>query len=405
VIRSLSLSFAVLAAAVLAALLVGPGVAAPTADPGVTNTEVLIGGTTPLSGEAAAASATALGAKAYFDYLNARGGVNRRKIRYKYVDDGYDPARTVQETRELVIRDRVFAVFNSLGTAHNLATREYLNASKVPQLFVASGWSGWGRSYRQFPYTMGFIPTYTAEAKIYARHILSTRKSSRIAVLYQDDEYGQELLNAFRRALGRRARQIVATRSYEPSEANVQSQVTALRQSNATTLMLFAFGTRAIQAFVAVKRLGWKPQIYINAVAAATSTMQIASTTGQTEGAISIAFFKDPADPRWRKDKAYLLYRKIMRRYLSGKTVTNGYYMAGMASAYAMAQALRKAGRNLTRASMLRAVNRMNFKDPFTLPGIRVKTSASDHFPIEQAQLQRWRKGRWRAFGKLATAR
>jgi len=397
-----------LAAAVVSAVLVGGGAAAPATDPGVTSNEVLIGGTVPLSGEAASGGATALGADAYFKYVNARGGVNKRKIRYKYVDDAYDPGKTAQETLKLVVGDKVFAIFNSLGTSQNKAVREYLNAKKVPQLFVASGWSGWGREYRKYPWTMGFIPTYTAEGKIYARHILATRKSAKIAVLYQDDDYGKELLAGLRKGLGKRAKQIVSTKSYEPTDPSVQSQVSALRSSGANTLMIFAFGTRAIQAFVAVKKLGWKPRIYVNAVAAATSTMQIASTTGQTEGAISIAFFKDPADPRWRADKGYKLYRTIMKRYLPGKTLANGYYMAGMAAAYAMTETLRKAGRNLTRAGLMRAVTRLNVKDPFALPGVRVKTTPTDRFPIQLAQLERWRgsqsTGRWRPFGKLVSA-
>jgi branched-chain amino acid transport system substrate-binding protein len=404
-IRAVAFSSGLLAALVAASLAVG----APGADPGVTSGEVLIGGTTPLTGEAAAAAATARGADAYFKWLNARGGVNRRKIRYKYVDDAYDPGKTVQATRELVLSDRVFAVFNSLGTAHNIATRPYLNSNKVPQLFVASGWSGWGRQFRQFPWTMGFIPTYTAEAKIYARHILKTRKNARIAVLYQDDEYGRELLDGLRKGLGRRARQIVATASYDPAEQEVFGAVTRLKSSNANTLMLFAFGTRAIQAFVQVKRLAWKPQIYVNAVAAATTTMRVAASRGQTEGAISIAFFKDPADPQFARDKGFLLYRTIMRRYLPKADLKSGYYMAGMASAYAMAEALRKAGRNLTRAGLMRAVQRLNIRVPFALNGIRVKTSPTDHFPIEQAQLERWKgnatTGRWRAFGKVVSAR
>jgi branched-chain amino acid transport system substrate-binding protein len=279
----------------------------------------------------------------------------------------------------------------------------------VPQLFVASGWSSFGSDYRKYPWTMGFIPTYTAEGKLYARHILKTRKNARIAVLYQDDDYGRELLSGFRKGMARKTSQIVSTKSYDPTEPTVQSQVTSLRQSNANTLMIFAFGLKAVQAFGAVKRLGWKPQIYVNAVAAATSTMRIAASTGQTEGAISMAFFKDPADPRWRKDKGYKLYRSIMTRYLPGKSLDNGYFMAGMASAYAMTEALRKAGRNLTRAGLMRAVTRLNIGDPFVLPGIRVKTKPTDRFPIQQGQLQRWHgnqnTGRWRRLGKVVAAR
>jgi len=185
------ISSLLLAAAVVLAVLVGGGAASPSSDPGVTGNEVLLGGTVPLSGEAASGGLTAYGADAYFKWVDAHGGVKGRKIRYKYLDDAYDPAKTVQDTRQLVSQDRVFAIFNSLGTAQNIAVRPYLNQVKVPQLFVASGWSGWGRDYRKYPFTMGFIPTYAAEGKIYARNILATHKNAKIAVLYQNDEYGK----------------------------------------------------------------------------------------------------------------------------------------------------------------------------------------------------------------------
>jgi ABC-type branched-subunit amino acid transport system substrate-binding protein len=387
--------------------LAGVGSAAHESDPGVTSTSVLIGGTVPLSGEAAAAGNTARGADAYFRYVNAHGGVHKRKIIYKYLDDEYDPGRTVQDVRELVQQDNVFATFNILGTANNLAVRPFLNAVKVPQLFVASGATTWGRDFRKYPWTIGFIPSYSAEGEIYAHDILKTRPRSKIAILYQDDDYGQDLLSAFEKGLGAKGRRlIVAKQGYDPTQTDVQSQVARLRASNATTLMLFAFGKFAIQAFVYVKRLGWQPQIYLNAVAASSSVMAIASGGGQTEGTISISFFKDPAEvARWRQDAGYKLFVRILKKYLPGADTRDGYYMAGMASAYAMAQTLRQAGRNLTRAEVIRAAMHLNFRDPFTLPGIRIKTSPRDHFPIEQVQLERWHvKGGWKQFGKLLRA-
>ena len=375
------------------------------ADPGVTRTSVLLGGTVPLSGEASAAGATARGADLYFRYVNDRGGVFRRKIRYRYLDDAYDPGRTVQATRQLVQQERVFAILNPVATAHSIATRPFLNALRVPQLFIASGWSGWGKEARRFPWTIGLIPTYTAEGIVYGRHILRTRPRARIAVLYQDDEYGRELVAGLKKGLGRRARQIVAQQSYDPTSADVAAQVSRLKGSRANTLMIFAFGKFAIQAFVLVKRLDWEPQIYVNAVAAATSVMLIASGSGQTQGAISIGFFKDPADPRWGKDRGVLLFKRIMRRYGRGRDVRNGYYLAGMASAYTMVETLRKAGRNLTRRAVMSAATRLNIRNnPFALPGIRIQTSARDRFPIEQMQLQRWRNNRWRPIGRLVSA-
>lgn len=407
--------------AALLALVLPLCVQASTAgDPGVTSTSILIGGTVPLSGEAASGGLTAKGAGAYFAYVNAHGGVFKRKINYKFVDDQYDPSRTIQATRQLVEQDHIFADFNSLGTAQNLAIRPYLNSKGVPHLFVASGWGGWGREYKRYPYTMGFIPTYTSEGIVYGRYIQKKIPSAKIGVLYQDDEYGRELLSALKKGLGSKARQIASQQSYDPTSTDVQSQIVRLKASGANVLVVIAFGKFAIQALVYVKKLGWKPkQIFVNAVAAATSVMLLAKASGETEGAISVAFFKDPADPRFDHDKGMNLYKSIMSKYGGGgrpgpasncarktaPTWCSGYYLAGMASAYAMVEALKKAGKNLTRKGLLRAVTHLDLRnDPFALNGIRIKTTPSDHFPIEQAQLQRWRGTRWHEFGKLVSA-
>jgi branched-chain amino acid transport system substrate-binding protein len=394
--------------------------ASSAADPGVTGTSILIGGTVPLSGEAASGGLTARGADAYFRYTNARKGVFKRKINYDYKDDAYDPAKTIQATRELVQQDRVFAIFNPLGTAHNIATRAYLNQVGVPQLFVASGWGGWARDARQYPLTIGLIPTYTGEGIIYARYIKSKIKGAKIGVLYQDDEYGRELLSGLKKGLGSKQGLIVSSKSYDPTSTDVSSQVSSLKASGANVVMIFAFGKFAIQSFVYIKRLGWKPkQVFVNAVAAATSVLQLASTSGQTEGAISAAFFKDPADPSFNKDKGMKLYKSIMAKYGNGgkpgpaskckagvpPNWCSAYYLAGMASASVMVDALRGAGKNLSRKSLMKAVLHLNIKNnPFVLPGITIKTSPTDRWPIEQAQLERWHAGRWHPFGKLVSA-
>ncbi len=398
----------VLALAVVAAAAVTSALAGRAADPGVSKSRILIGGTTPLSGEAATGGATARGAGAYFEYLNSHGGVRGRQIDYRYLDDAYEPARTIQATRQLVQQDGVFALFNSLGTAQNLQVRPYLNEAGVPQLFVASGATTWGRDHRKYPWTIGFIPTYRAEGIIYGQQILRTHPHARVAALYQDDEYGQDLLGGLRKGLGRRQAQLVAQQGYDPTGTDVQAQIARLKASNADTLMIFAFGKFAIQAFVYVNRLGWRPRIYVNAVAASTSVLTLASEGGsnkRTEGTISIAFFKDPADPSWRNDRGFKLYASIMRRYLPGANPKDGYYMAGMAPAYALAETLRRAGKNPTRKAAIAAASRLDLRDdPFVLPGIRIKTSPTDHFPIEQVQLQRWHAGRWLRFGKLVKA-
>jgi branched-chain amino acid transport system substrate-binding protein len=394
-------------ALVLLALVASPiALADFAADPGISNDSILIGGTAPLSGEASSAGAVSRGAAAYFAYVNARGGVNGRKIEYKVLDDGYDPARTIQAVRQLVQQDRVFAVFNTLGTSNNLAIRDFLNQSGVPQLFVASGATTWGRDAKRFPWTIGYIPSYQTEGIVLARQVLKTKPSARIAVLYQDDDYGKDLLAGFRRGLGAKGRQLVKAVGYDPTGADVNSQVAELRATKATIFMVFAFGKFAIQAEIQAAKLGWRPQVYVNAVASSTSLMTIASLTGAKaviKGAVSIVFIKDPSDPRWAKDPGIALFQRIMRA-AGARDLKNGYYVAGMASAFTLVDALRKGGKNLTRASIMAAARSLNeANNPFVVPGITVKTSSTDAFPMQQVALERWTGTHWSIFtGPLA---
>ncbi len=397
-----------LAAAVALAVGIPGAFAGSAADPGVTSSSILIGGTTPLSGSAQAFASVAKGANAYFKYVNARGGVFKRKINYKFVNDAYNPAETVRQTRQLVQEDKVFAIFNSLGTEHNLAIRPYLNEVEVPQLFAATGATTMGRDHSQYPWTIAYQPTYIAEGAMYGSYIRRTMPTRRIAILYQDDDYGKDLINGLQRGLGPRASRIVAREGHAATDDNVESQVAKLKSSGATVLMLFTTPKFTIQAFQYVNKLGWKPKIFVNAVSSASNIMTISSSRGENkrvEGAISIVFLKDPNDPKWARDPGVKLYRQIMRKYGSGnpKDVYNVY---GMAVAYSFVDALRHAGRNPTRRSVMNAVLRLNeTKNPFVLPGMSVRTSANDHYPLDQARLERWSKGKWISFGGLLKAR
>src|SRR5829696_6355781 len=289
--------------AVALVLTAGAASARPSADPGVSANEIVIGGTVPLSGIAASYASVGRGADAYFKYVNARGGVNGRRINYKFVDDQYNPSQTVQAVRQLVQQDHVCAIFNSLGTEHNLAVRSYLNAAKVPQLFVGSGASTFGRDYRRYPYTIGYLPSYVGEGRVYARHILAARPKAKIAVLVQNDDYGKDLLAGFRSGLGRKQRQIVATQTYDPLSTDVASQIARLKSSGANVLMVIATPPFAIRGVVAANRLGWRPQLYINQVGSATNIMRIISATASAraiEGAITFQSVKDPTSPRYK---------------------------------------------------------------------------------------------------------
>ena len=378
--------------------------ARPTATPGVNANEIRLGSSVPLSGEAAAAGNVARGADAYFKYVNAKGGVFGRKITYKYLDDGYEPQRTFLDVRQLVQQDGVFAIFNSLGTSNNAAIRGFLNQAGVPQLFVASGASTFGRDYKKYPWTIGFIPTYSAEGRVYARYLAKNKPGAKIAVLYQDDDYGKELVSGLQSGLGARKSLVVKKVGYDPTASDVRSEVAQLKASKAKVFMIFAFGKFAVQAFITANQLGWHPQIVVNDVAAATSLMQL-SPPKATEGALSIVFGKDPDAPIWKRDKGLKLFRSVMSRYAAGQT-PNGYYAAGMAAAYTLVDTLKKAGKNLTRKSVMTAATHLNEKtNPFVLPGIRIHTTPSYRFPISQVRLERWHKGHWVIFGPLLAAR
>jgi branched-chain amino acid transport system substrate-binding protein len=395
------LALAVLSALVLAAT----AGAREQSDPGVTPTSVLIGGTVPLTGPAAAFGTVGPGAKAYFDYVNAKGGVNGRSITYLYYDDAYDPAQTVQLTRKLVEQDRVFAIFNSVGTANNLAIREYLNAQKVPQLFVADGSQQIGRSYVSYPWTMGFLMSYRGEGNVYGKNLVRTRPHARIAVLYENTDLGRDMLTGLTRAIAGKGPKIVASESYEFTASDVSSQIARLKASGADTLMLFATPQFFIQAVVTAHKLGWKPQLYIASVSIEPGIMAIARYNAPelTKGALSIAFVKNPNDPIWAKDPAVALYRKIMRTYDPSGKPSDVYNWYGMTVAWTMVETLRKAGRNLTRVSLLRAAQSLDTgANPFLLPGIRLQTSRKDYRPLEQVYLYRYDNKQWvRASGIL----
>jgi branched-chain amino acid transport system substrate-binding protein len=397
----------VVVALLSALVLVSMASAGRSGAPGVTPKQILIGGTTPLTGPASAYAAVAKGADAYFKYVNARGGVNGRQVKYKYVDDAYDPSQTIQKTRDLVQNDKVFAIYNTLGTETNLGIRSYLNQLKVPQLFVASGASTWGRDYKKYPWTIGYQPSYLAEGQIYGRYIARTRPKAKIGVLFQNDDYGKELTTGLEHGLGAKKKLIVSKQGYDVTDNDVRSQIARLKSKQANTLMIFATPKFAIQSYATARQLGWKPLVFVNAVSSAANVMTIASLSSSkatTEGSVSIVFLKDPTDPRWAKDKAVHLFRSILKRYNGGRGLKDVYNVYGMSSAFTLVDALEHAGKTPTRAGVMRAATHLNErKNPFLLPGINVRTTPSDHVPLAQAKLERYHNGRWVSFGSLVS--
>jgi branched-chain amino acid transport system substrate-binding protein len=395
-----------LVATALAVAVAAPlALAGSSADPGVTSTTILLGGTSPLTGPAASYASVARGAKAYFDSVNAKGGVAKRKLEYDIVDDAYNPALTVQGVRRLVEQDKVFAVFNTLGTESNLAIRDYLNQMRVPQLFAASGATTWGRDAAKYPWTIGFQPSYAAEGFVYGRYVAQNMKKARIAVLFQNDDYGKDLLGALKSGLGRSGSKVVAAEPYQVTSPDVGSQVAKLKASGANVLAIFATPTFAIQAYVFANRLGWKPKVIVNGVSGTSNIMALASEGGKNkvvEGSITTNVLKDPTDPRWKADAGMKLYRSLMAKYAKGANVDDVYHVYGMAVGYETVGLLRRLGANPTRAGLMKAARSMNDpKNPFLITGIAVKTGAGDNFPVQQGQLQRWTKGRWVPFGGI----
>jgi hypothetical protein len=377
------------------------------ATPGVTPTTITLGGTIPITGPAAAYGSVGRGADAYFKYVNSKGGVFGRKIVYKYEDDEFDVAKTILLTRQLVEQDNVLAIFDSVGTEHALAVRPYLNDRMVPQLFVGSGVSKLATEHKKYPWSMGYLPSFAGEGAIYGRYIAAHEPRARIAVLYENSDFGKDMLNGLRRGLGGKAK-IVGTQPYEIEDANVDSQLARLKASGADTLMLFATPKFAIFGYVGSFRLGWHPHVYVTSVSISPDIMKIAkfgSNQKQVQGSISIAFVKDPTAQQWARDKTVRLYKTIVKRFLPGAKPDDVFNYYGMAVAYTMVDTLKRAGRNLTRAGVLRAATHLNETNPFLLPGVRIKTSPNDYYPMDKVKLARYHGTHWQFFGKLVSAR
>ena len=374
--------------------------------PGVTPTSILLGGTAPLTGPETAYAPVARGAQAYFGYVNAHGGVFKRKITYKVLDDAYDPSRTVQATRELVQQDGVFAIFNSIGTEHVLAVRPYLNTVGVPQLFVGSGAAVIAKERSKYRWTMGYLPSFVGEGAVYGRYIAKHMRGTTIGVLSENSEYGSELLRGLKSGLKGKAR-IVSAQTYQVTDVDVKTQVDRLKASGAKTFMIFALPKQALQSFIYADKDGWHPHVFITSVSIDPFVMNIArlNTGGRaTNGAISLAFLKDPTDPKLAKDKAVKLYKSILKKYGNGANPDAVAHFYGMAVAFTMVDALKHAGKNLTRASLLKAATHLNERNnPFLRKGIAVQTS--DYYPIDHVQLQRYKKDHWVPVGGLVSTR
>ena len=387
------------------------------ADPGITARTITIGGTFPLTGPASSYAPIPAAMKAYFSYINSRKGpdgkrgVFGRQIIFKYYDDGYNPVNSVQLQRKLVQEDKVFAVVGTLGTEVNQAVQPYLNSAKVPHVLVSTGASEWGTNYRKYPWTIGWQPDYVAEGRLYGLDIRRNHPNAKIAILYQNDSYGKDYLNGFKSALGtaNARRQIVGEEAFEVTLPSPQSQLVKLRGSGADTLVIFVTPRPTIQTYAIIRALNWKPDnIYLNSVSATDTFMTTAvasSSMATVNGSISAGYLKDPASPVWDNDATVKQYKSLMAKYNPNGKITDGLNFYGFAKAHTFVRAMYKAGQNPTRAGLMRALLSMNETSPFALPGVRLKTSARDHFIISQQQMIRFNNGTWTLTGQLVDGR
>ncbi|MBE7418645.1 MAG: ABC transporter substrate-binding protein [Ideonella sp.] len=370
-------------------------------DPGATDSEIKIGAIHPFSGPASAYGTIGKAIGAYFDKLNAEGGINGRKIKYIDVDDGYNPAKTVEQARKLVEEDEVLLVFNPLGTPSNTAIQKYMNGKKVPQLFVATGATKWGDP-KHFPWTMGWQPTYQGEGHIYAQHILETKPNAKIGVLYQNDDYGKDYLKGFEDGLGDKAKTMIVSKvSYEVTDPTVDSQIVTLKGAGADTFFNITTPKFAAQAIKKAAEIGWKPTQYLNNVSSSVGSVLKPAGFDNSTGIMTTQYLKDPTDPQWANDKGFQDWLAFMKKYLPSGNVSDGFNVYGYNVAQGLAQVLKQCGDNLTRENVMKQAASLDMTLPMLLPGVNVKTSASDFYPIEREQLARFDGKTWVLFGKV----
>jgi branched-chain amino acid transport system substrate-binding protein len=369
-------------------------------DPGITATSIKLGGSYPFSGPASAYGTIGASAKAYFDWLNAKGGVNGRKIEFITLDDGYEPARALQNAKRLVEQDKVFAMFNTLGTANNIATWDYLNQAKVPQVYVATGSSAWGADVAKHPWTIGWQPDYVSEARVYASYLKDTKPNAKVAVLYQNDAFGKDLLDGFKSAIEGSGVQVIAAESYEVTDPTVDPQVSKLATSKADVFLDITTPKPAAQAIHHLTELSWKPLHILNGVAASKTLVLKPAGLAASKGIVSVAYLKDAEDPRWNNDPAMQEYKAGLKQYAPKLDVNEPFNVYGWAVASSMAQAL-GAMKQPTRQALMDVVRNQNAQLPLLLPGINVQTSPTDGYPIQDMQMIRFDGNRWQTISNV----
>jgi branched-chain amino acid transport system substrate-binding protein len=382
-------------------LLCGLAYAAGQYGPGATDTEIKIGNTMPYSGPASSYGIIGKTDAAYFSMINEQGGVNGRKINFISRDDSYSPPKTVELVRQMVEQDQVLLMFNTLGTPPNTAIQGYLNDNKVPQLFVATGANKWNDP-KHFPWTMPWFPSYGTEAHIYANYILKNLPNAKIAVLYQNDDFGKDYLNGLKAGLGAKANMIVASQSYETTDPTVDSQVVALQGSGADVLLTAAIPKFAAQTIRKVYDIGWKPTHFLTSVSNSVGLVFKPVGLEKSVGIISATYYRDPTDPQWQNSPELKEWLAFMNAHGLSGSVTDSQAVVGYSYAQTMVAVLKSAGDNLTRENIMKqAASFHNFTLPMLLPGIALNTSADDFQPMKQMQLEKFDGTTWKLFGDI----
>jgi len=389
--------------AIVALGFTGSAMAQRKYDPGASDTEIKIGQTMPYSGPASSYGTIGRAEAAYFQMINEQGGVNGRRLTLISADDGYSPPKTVEQIRRLVEDEGVLLIFQSLGTPTNTAIQKYLNARKVPHLFVATGATKWGDP-QNFPWTMGWQPSYQSESRIYAKYLARNKPNAKVGVLYQNDDAGKDYLKGLRDGLSGNGPVIINEQSYEITDASVDSQIVALQASGADVFFISAVPKFAAQAIRKSYDIGWQPLRLLVNVSASVASVLVPAGLDKSVGLTTALYLKDPTDPQWQKDKAFKDWVEWMKKYYPQGDLTDSFNVYGYSVAQTLVQVLRQCGDDLTRENVMRqAANLKNLRLPMLLPGVEVNTAADDYYPIEQMQLARFDGKRWVLFGEIIT--
>jgi ABC-type branched-subunit amino acid transport system substrate-binding protein len=390
------------AAFILLAALSNGALAQKKYDTGATDTEIKIGNIMPYSGPASAYGVIGKTEAAYFKKINDAGGINGRKINFISYDDGYSPPKTVEQARKLVESDEVLFIFNSLGTPPNSAIHKYMNAKKVPQLFVATGATKWNDP-KDFPWTMGWQPNYQSEARIYAKYLLKEKPDAKIAVLYQNDDYGKDYLKGLKDGLGAKAASmIIAEESFETTEPTIDNHIVKLKSTGADVFVDIATPKFAAQAIKKVAEIEWKPLHILNNVSASVGSVIKPAGFDSSQGIISAAYLKDASDPQWNNDPGMKQFYDFMAKDFPEGDKLDGSTVVGYGVSQTLVEVLKKCGDDLTRENVMKqAASLKDFRTEVLLPGIMINTGPNDFAPISQLQLMRFKGEKWELFGDI----